>query len=97
MARPARELRPKRKYNVYLRTRMYGPFGEAIADFEDFVGSTIATSATKAVNNVRFRRGERSNSMYDDGYEVWYRAVAEDEDDPSRHKFLNKGVTTNGN
>lgn len=78
----------KRRFNVYLRQmiRDYTGDPDLAIHYEDFVGGTWAVSAAQAVNNVRFRRGDKYSFIVTDYGEAEYYAIPEDEDDPSRHE-----------
>lgn len=78
----------KRLFNVYLRSRIDDYTGDPsmALHYEDFVGSTWAASAAQAVNNVRFRNGDKHNRIYESWGTAFYLAIPAGEDKPELHE-----------
>lgn len=68
--------RKKKKYNVYLIRHVFDYMDDPNCEIwhKDFAGSTFATSAKQAENNVRYRNGDKSAYYADEYCEMWYEA-----------------------
>ena len=49
--------KPKKKYDVFIHERRYGCYGNV--DQRHHTGTTWAVSPEAAINNVRFRNGDK--------------------------------------
>lgn len=66
----------KKHYAIYLASRVFDCEDDARCEItrRDFVGETWAYSEAQAVNNVRFRNGDKHSYYCDDKMESWYEA-----------------------
>lgn len=73
---------PKVKYNVYIMRVVEGDYGDVY--YEDFAGTTFATSEAKAISNIKYRTGFKP-ARYST-IDEWLRAIPASEDCDQYHK-----------
>ena len=56
----------KQKYDVYIEGHGYGVYKKEYKKI--FCGSTVAVSEAQAINNVRFRNGDKESIYIQDDY-----------------------------